>query len=83
MARCVICDKSDLGLSEFRPDGSYYSRHFHEGQDGRIYCDECDSSYSELMSDYFDSDLEREEQDDAYEYEDEYGYESDSKIGDD
>lgn len=65
--RCFVCDRSDNGLSTFRPDGNYTSRHFHES-DGKYYCDECEGSYSESMGDYYENDLEREEQDDAFDY---------------
>lgn len=69
MARCVICDRSDAGLSDYRPDGQVYGLHFHTAPDGKIYCSECDDIYSETMSDFYDADLEDEEDDSAYEWE--------------
>lgn len=59
--RCVICDASDVGLSNYRPDGYYHSRSFHIGSDDKVYCSECDSEYSDLMSDYHEDDLENDD----------------------
>jgi hypothetical protein len=66
--RCVICDRSDNGLSDFRPDGLVYGTHFHEGIDGRIYCSECDDSYMETMGDFYERDLDNEENESAFEF---------------
>lgn len=68
--RCICCDRSDQGLSMFRPDGRYHATRFstdpHTGFD---YCSECNESYSEVMEDFFDEDLIEEEQEEAFDYE--------------
>lgn len=66
--RCKLCDASSTGLSSFRSDGRFYAGHFHTYPNGDIVCDECYSYDEEIMEDYYDRDLEEEEQADAFEY---------------
>lgn len=49
--RCVICDASSNGLSTYRPDGHYHSKHFTE-VNGDYYCDECSDSIEGVGSDW-------------------------------
>lgn len=66
MSRCVVCDSESSGLSNFRPDGRI-AHTFHQQRDGSMVCDECNQWESEVMSDFYDSDLESEEDDGAFE----------------
>ncbi len=67
--RCVICDTSDNGLSDYRPDGRFHAHRFHELPGGPV-CDECYEYVGETSSDFYDQDLEQEENDDAFDYTD-------------
>lgn len=66
--RCIVCDASDQGLSSFRADGLYHAKHFHEGEQMKFYCDQCWTESEGVTDDFNDDDLEREENDDAFEY---------------
>lgn len=57
--RCKICDTSDQGLSNYRPDGHFHATRFRE-YDGDFYCEECDSSSEETMNEMFENDLEED-----------------------
>ncbi len=65
--RCSICDANSMGLSMFRSEG-YHKTHFTAMPNGDLLCDDCYSADSEMMSDYYDQDLENEENDDAFDY---------------
>lgn len=65
--RCYVCDASSTGLSMFRSDG-YHQSSFHTYPNGDVVCSQCYSADEEMMSDFYDQDLEREEEDDAFDY---------------
>lgn len=57
--RCVICNKSDNGLSDYLPD-SGYAKDFYEDPKDKIghICSECAEAHIELMHEFY---LEDEE----------------------
>lgn len=68
LSRCYVCDVSDVGLSDYRPDGKKHSVHFYQTPNGCM-CEECYDGGEEVMQDFYDQDLESEEQEEAFEYE--------------
>ncbi len=58
--RCRICDVSDVGLSDFRPDGKNHARHFFQTSQG-CECEECYDGSEEILQDWYEDDLEDEE----------------------
>ena len=65
--RCYVCDVSDVGLSNYRPDGKSHSNHFYQTPKGCM-CEECYDGGEEVTQDFYEQDLEQEELDEAYEY---------------
>ena len=65
--RCVCCDGSDVGLSDYL----FQNPHRHSfklvGQD--YYCNECYLSGEEVLDEWQDEENQREEEDGAFEYE--------------
>jgi hypothetical protein len=68
--RCAICDASDVGLSNYRPDGRFHAKDFHLVAD-KYLCSECYDGYEDVMTDFYDDDLAIEEIDDAFDFEQE------------
>ena len=68
MSRCYICDVSDVGLSNYRPDGKNHATHFYQTANG-CECEECYDGSEEVLQDFYEQDLEQEEQEGAFEYE--------------
>ena len=65
--RCYICDVSDVGLSDFRPDGKSHAHSFYNTAKGCV-CEECYESGEEVLQDFYEQD-EDEEAEGAFEYE--------------
>ena len=63
--RCIICDASDLGLSDYRPDGKFHAHRFKE-YEGDFYCEECMNNIDETINEMYDNDLDNDEE--AFDY---------------
>lgn len=67
--RCSCCDASDVGLSNYRPDGRYSAQKFHPLPDGSAMCDECYYEGEEVLDMYNLEETLKDEEDGAFEYE--------------
>lgn len=57
--RCSICDKSDVNLSNYLPEGGYAKDFYQDPTNKLLYiCGDCAESYIELMNDYYQDDVE-------------------------
>ncbi len=65
MSRCVLCDKSAQGLSDYHPMGRIHGTKF-TMIDGDMYCEECSTEIDETLNEMYESDLDEE----AFEYDD-------------
>ena len=68
--RCRFCDVSDVGLSDYRADGKSHSKTFHQINSLDFVCSECYESGEEVMQEFYELDLEEEELEDAFDYDD-------------
>ena len=65
--RCVVCDGSDVGLSDYLFRNPHRHSFHLVGQD--YYCNECYLSGEEVLDEWQDEENQREEEDGAFEYE--------------
>lgn len=63
--RCVLCDASDQGLSDYRPDGKFHAHKFTLWE-GDFYCEECMNDIDDTVNEMFENDLD----DEAFDYDD-------------